>query len=291
LSRYQARSRRRLRRRVRFRVSTHDAWRRASLGATRRSSSVPSSPAAARTRSPRADARTARPHRSAHRGVRVARRAPFRAPWIEYADTNEGKSISTLARALDARLAGALRERGLVADDAQSAGARVSSSTARPRYAGSSDAATGARWPLGIRDCDSRATRRRARRSSSPRRSWCSSAIRERDLMHEGQSAVDLGAAPGGWTWQLVTRGLHVTAVDNGALAPSSPRIPMSSTCARRSSRGVLAVRSTGSCATWSRSRPRTAALVAEWIATGAAASAIFNLKLPMKARHDEVAR
>jgi len=29
---------------------------------------------------------------------------------------------------------------------------------------------------------------------------------------------VDLGAAPGGWTWQLAQRGLRVVAVDNGAL-------------------------------------------------------------------------
>ena len=39
-------------------------------------------------------------------------RAPWLPPWIEYADTNEGKALSTLARSLDARLAGALRERG-----------------------------------------------------------------------------------------------------------------------------------------------------------------------------------
>ncbi len=45
---------------------------------------------------------------------------PWLAPWIEYADTNEGKALSTLARALEARLAAALRERGLVADGAGS---------------------------------------------------------------------------------------------------------------------------------------------------------------------------
>lgn len=31
--------------------------------------------------------------------------------------------------------------------------------------------------------------------------------------------AVDLGAAPGGWTWQLVNREMRVTAVDNGPMA------------------------------------------------------------------------
>ena len=37
-------------------------------------------------------------------------------------------------------------------------------------------------------------------------------------LMKAGTLAVDLGAAPGGWTWQLVQRGLYVDAVDNGPM-------------------------------------------------------------------------
>jgi len=38
-------------------------------------------------------------------------------------------------------------------------------------------------------------------------------------------------------------------------------------------------------------SRPRIAALVAGWIARGDARHTIFNLKLPMKKRYDEVRR
>src|SRR5690625_7660960 len=34
-----------------------------------------------------------------------------------------------------------------------------------------------------------------------------------------GMHAVDLGAAPGGWTWQLVQRGMFVGAVDSGPMA------------------------------------------------------------------------
>ncbi len=41
---------------------------------------------------------------------------------------------------------------------------------------------------------------------------------REPELLRAGMQAVDLGAAPGGWTWQLAHRGLRVTAVDNGPL-------------------------------------------------------------------------
>ena len=37
--------------------------------------------------------------------------------------------------------------------------------------------------------------------------------------IHPGMKAVDLGAAPGGWTYQLVRRGMMVQAVDNGPMA------------------------------------------------------------------------
>src|SRR5690625_7316684 len=33
-----------------------------------------------------------------------------------------------------------------------------------------------------------------------------------------GVHAVDLGAAPGGWAWQLVQRGMFVEAEDNGPM-------------------------------------------------------------------------
>ena len=36
-----------------------------------------------------------------------------------------------------------------------------------------------------------------------------------------GMNAVDLGSAPGGWTYQLVRRGMMVTAIDNGPMAES----------------------------------------------------------------------
>ena len=33
-----------------------------------------------------------------------------------------------------------------------------------------------------------------------------------------GMTAVDLGAAPGGWTWQLVHRSIRTIAIDNGPM-------------------------------------------------------------------------
>lgn len=112
----------------------------------------------------------------------------------------------------------------------------------------------------------------------------------ERDsIVRAGQRAVDLGAAPGGWTWQLVHRGLRVTAIDNGPLRDSVMATEM-----------VEHFKADGF--TWRPHRPvdwmvcdmveqpsRIASLVAEWIATGRCRYAIFNLKLPMKRRVEAV--
>ena len=217
-------------------------------------------------------------------------RAPWSSPWIEYPDTNEGKALSTLARALDARLAGALRERGLVADDARRR-SHVLLADGATAFVGTADPDIGSPWPLGIprlrmpREAPSRSTQKLAEGIA------VFLGDRERTLLHEGQAAVDLGAAPGGWTWQLLARGLQVAAVDNGALAPSIARDP-----------NVEHVRADG--LRWRPKRPvdwlvcdivekplRIATLVADWLATDAARNAIFNLKLPMKQRRDEVLR
>jgi 23S rRNA (cytidine2498-2'-O)-methyltransferase len=112
---------------------------------------------------------------------------------------------------------------------------------------------------------------------------------REAVLLRPGMRAVDLGAAPGGWTWQLAHRGLRVTAIDNGALKGSMRDDPL-----------VTHLRSDG--LTYVPKRPvdwmtcdiaeqpaRIAALVARWIGEGYTRHAIFNLKLPMRRRYEAV--
>lgn len=106
-----------------------------------------------------------------------------------------------------------------------------------------------------------------------------------------GMRAVDLGASPGGWSWVLAQRGIRVTAVDNGPMAAAAMATEM-----------IEHVRSDGFAyrphhpVNWLvcdmvESPSRIAQLVAEWIARGHARHAIFNLKLPMKKRLEEVRR
>jgi 23S rRNA (cytidine2498-2'-O)-methyltransferase len=106
-----------------------------------------------------------------------------------------------------------------------------------------------------------------------------------------GSTAIDLGASPGGWTYQLVRRGMNVIAIDNGPMDPALMRSGL-----------VQHVRADGF--SYKPSRPadwmvcdiveqpiRIANLVGQWAALGWCRSSIFNLKLPMKKRYDEVKR
>ncbi|MFO1412463.1 MAG: 23S rRNA (cytidine(2498)-2'-O)-methyltransferase RlmM [Burkholderiales bacterium] len=219
----------------------------------------------------------------------LAATGPWRSVWVEYPDTNDGKALSPLSRALEARLAGALQERGRITADAHrrlhvllqdGATAFVGTSVAGPRD-----------WPLGIP--------RLRMPPGAPSRSTAKLAEAfgvflgesEARLLRPGLRAVDLGAAPGGWTWQLAQRGLKVAAVDNGPLKGAIAQDAL-----------VTHLREDG--LRWRPARPvdwlvcdiveqpiRIADLVAHWIADGMARHAIFNLKLPMKKRYDEVRR
>ena len=101
-------------------------------------------------------------------------------------------------------------------------------------HVGTSSVTTGSPWPMGIprlrmpHGAPSRSTAE-ARRGIPrvPRR-------REAELLRPGMRAVDLGAAPGGWTWQLAHRGLKVIAVDNGALKGDVAIDPLRDARARR---------------------------------------------------------
>ncbi len=223
-----------------------------------------------------------------------ARRAqgdgPWQSVWVEYPDTNDGKELSPLARSLETRLDGALRAGGALQADATlrlhvflTAGTRA--------FVGTSDDPERSAWPLGIP--------RLRMPSDAPSRSTLKLAEAfavlldnaDRAALRPGLHAVDLGAAPGGWTWQLARRGLKVTAIDNGPLKGSVAEDPL-----------VTHLREDGL-----RWRPRRAVdwlvcdiveqplriaeMIGHWIADGATRRAIFNLKLPMKRRYDEVRR
>ncbi|HEY8012094.1 MAG TPA: 23S rRNA (cytidine(2498)-2'-O)-methyltransferase RlmM [Rudaea sp.] len=224
--------------------------------------------------------------------------------FIEAPDTNEGKALATFCRSFGNALVGAMKNARLLdaglsrPSMASEALGLLPGATRRlhaffPQsakvYLCSNDIARSSAWPQGIprlkfpREAPSRSTLK----LDEALLVLLDEGERERWLK-PGMSAVDLGAAPGGWTWQLVRRSLRVTAIDNG---------PMDA--ALLQSGLVTHVREDGF-----RYRPkkpvdwlvcdmveqprRVAALIAQWLAEGWCRHAIFNLKLPMKKRYEE---
>ena len=223
--------------------------------------------------------------------VRAARElgTAFAALWIEMPDTNDGKALAALTRPLTAHLERALRKAGVTFDDEEAEERlHIFFVGGRAAHVGVSSVANASRWPMGIP--------RVRMPSGAPSRSTVklSEALMEfasTRKFEPGSTAVDLGASPGGWTWQLVQRGFMVTAVDNG---------PMDATL--MDSGQVRHRRDDGfhyrppepvdfMVCDMVESPSRIARLVAKWIAEGWCRETIFNLKLPMKKRWEELQR
>ena len=110
------------------------------------------------------------------------------------------------------------------------------------------------------------------------------------DRLSSGTNAVDLGAAPGGWTYQLVRRGMMVTAIDNGPMAESL----METGQVKHKMMDGFKYKPLKKNVYWlvcdMIERPqRVAKLMTEWLLNGDCKEAMFNLKLPMKGRYQQV--
>lgn len=211
--------------------------------------------------------------------------------WLETADTNDGKALAALIRKLERPLESALlKTRFVRPKQVDAPRLHVFLESGQRIFVGWSWADNAAAWPMGIprlkfpREAPSRSTLKleEAWHHFIPREEWDS-------RLAPGMTAVDLGAAPGGWTWQLVNRHMKVTAVDNGPMARSL-----------MDSGQVEHVQADGYL--FKPARPvqwmvcdivdkpaRSSALLARWLTRGWCREAIINFKLPMKQRYREV--
>jgi 23S rRNA (cytidine2498-2'-O)-methyltransferase len=216
----------------------------------------------------------------------------FAELWIEMPDTNEGKALSSLARPLRPHLEKALAREGVALGEKSAQRLHIFLVSGAAAYVGMSPIGNSAAWPMGIP--------RLRMPSTAPSRSTLKLAeailefIPEREQekrLAPGMTAADLGASPGGWTWQLVQRGLMVIAVDNGAL---DPRLLETGQVKHRVDDGFHF--RPPQPLDWMvcdmvESPSRIARLAAQWITEGWCRESIFNLKLPMKKRWEEVER
>lgn len=215
---------------------------------------------------------------------------PCGSLWLEVLDTNDGKELSTFCRKFEKPLRAALAKAGKLKDDPQLPRLLLTFRSGRQAFVGLAESNNSAQWPMGIprlkfpREAPSRSTLKleEAWHHFIPRNQWDA-------RLAPGMTAVDLGAAPGGWTWQLVQREIKVTAVDNGPMAES---LMYSGFVEHQRADGF----------TFKPRRPvnwmvcdivekpaRTAAMIETWLGEGWCQEAVVNLKLPMKQRYAEV--
>jgi 23S rRNA (cytidine2498-2'-O)-methyltransferase len=216
----------------------------------------------------------------------------FGSLWLEVLDTNAGKELSNFCKKFEGPLRKALEKAGRLVEDAQLPRLLLTFKSGREVFLGCADAANSAMWPMGIprlkfpREAPSRSTLKleEAWHHFIPREEWD-------ERLSGDMTGVDLGAAPGGWTYQLVRRGMLVTAIDNGPMAQSLMDTGL-----------VQHLMADGF--TYQPRQPvdwmvcdivekpaRNAALLETWLGEGLCREAVVNLKLPMKQRYAEVQR
>lgn len=216
----------------------------------------------------------------------------FESIWQETPDTNDAKALSGLIKALERPLEAALKKRGALRRKA--AGRRLhllwlagDSVQLGMSFPGNRSEHRGGILRLrSPREAPSRSTLKleEAWHVFVPRDAWS-------ERLSEGMQAVDLGAAPGGWTYQLVRKGMYVYAIDNG---------PMDKTLMATGQ--VDHLREDGFI--WEPpnrldwlvcdivDKPiRVVEMIERWLTRRWCREAVFNLKLPMKQRWQEVER
>lgn len=216
----------------------------------------------------------------------------FEAIVSEQPDTNDGKALAGLGKALQRPLESALRKGRSLSRRAGkrrlhlfwTAGDCVQVAMSFP--GNRSEFTNGIRHLKFPHEAPSRSTLKleEAWHEFLPRSRWD-------DVLVEGAVAADLGAAPGGWTYQLVRKGMHVYAIDNGPMAPTLMRTGQ-----------VDHLREDGFVWTpparldWLVcdivDRPeRVIQMIERWLLARWCRMSVFNLKLPMHKRWQEVSQ
>jgi 23S rRNA (cytidine2498-2'-O)-methyltransferase len=205
---------------------------------------------------------------------------------LETPDTNDGKQLSGFCRKFTGPLRHAL-EAGHFMDGTSPWRLHLLFLNSSTLYAGVSRVANSSPLPMGIP--------RLRMPGAAPSRSTLKleEALltlldqgERKKYLRNGMTAVDLGASPGGWSWQLVQRGIRVAAIDNG---------PMDQ--ALLDSGLLRHIRADGfkyqppQKVDWlvcdMVERPlHISRLVSRWLLEGYCDHAVFNLKLPMKQRY-----
>jgi 23S rRNA (cytidine2498-2'-O)-methyltransferase len=212
---------------------------------------------------------------------------------METADTNDGKALSKFCRKLAVPLRQALRKSKKLTEKGDDDGAILHALflSGQEVILGFSVAQNSSHHVMGIprlkfpSKSPSRSTLKldEAFLHFIPREEW-------NERLTSGMNAVDLGSAPGGWTYQLVRRGMMVSAVDNGPMAESIMETGQVRHYMMDGFKFTPAKQNVYWLVCDMIEKPqRVAVLMAQWLLHGFCKEAMFNLKLPMKGRYQQV--
>lgn len=214
---------------------------------------------------------------------------------METPDTNDGKALSKFCRKLAVPLRQALRKQKILTPKGDSRGATLHALffSGQEVQLGYSLPGNSSPHVMGIQrlkfpnESPSRSTLKldEAFLTFIPKDEWD-------ERLTSGMNAVDLGAAPGGWTYQLVRRGMMVTSIDNGPMAESLMETGQVKHMMVDGFKFVPHKQNVYWLVCDMIEKPnRVAYLMAQWLLNGHCKEAIFNLKLPMKGRYQEVSK
>ena len=212
---------------------------------------------------------------------------------METADTNDGKELSKFCRKLAVPLRQALRKTKVLTpkNDKEGANLHALFLSGKEVILGFSLGTNSSPHVMGIHrlkfpnEAPSRSTLKldEAFLHFIPKKQWD-------ERLTSGMRAVDLGSAPGGWTYQLVRRGMMVTAIDNGPMAESLMETGQVKHLEMDGFKYVPAKQNVYWLVCDMIEKPqRVAKLMATWLIEGRCKEAMFNLKLPMKGRYQQV--
>jgi 23S rRNA (cytidine2498-2'-O)-methyltransferase len=209
---------------------------------------------------------------------------------MEHPDTEAGKELANFLKRFSPALTSALAKRGLPVFKKAERRLHLLFTDSKQVRIGFSSGSEGSSHVNGIlrlklpREAPSRSTLK----LEEALLTFLDEDEREQALK-PGLKAVDLGAAPGGWTWQMVQHSIRVTAVDNG---PMQQALLDSGLVEHRREDGFR----------YQPAKPvdwllcdmveqpqRIATLMGDWLTRGNCRQALFNLKLPMKKRHESL--
>ncbi|RDV27566.1 23S rRNA (cytidine(2498)-2'-O)-methyltransferase RlmM [Alteromonas aestuariivivens] len=216
---------------------------------------------------------------------------PFGRLLVEHADTDAGRELAKFCRKFSVPLRQALRKPGLISQKEN-----LHQACLHVFFTGFDQCQLGyslAQFPAAFENGICRLKFPPAAPSRSTLKleeaivTMLDVSQRER-VFRSGGRAVDLGACPGGWTYQLVQRGLFVEAIDNGLIDEA---LMATGQVQHFAADGFTYKPQMGRVdllvCDMIEQPDRVAKLMGDWLVNHWADHAIFNLKLPMKKRYE----